>query len=424
MKSYRIITLLIIFMLLFSLNIDVSSGAIAPHLDQAGNGDVPYRIAAPDSWWIDVIDETAANIGEYPSLAIDQKDYPHIAYTDASNSRLVYYYQDQFGDHFERFSASQGTGNFPSLKLDEYGRAHIGYLDTTYDHLYYTYQDGSGNFTPGEDVAGDVGFSFLNLGFDEDDDPIFSYYEKSNQNLRFAYRGPHYPPWYTLKLAHYSQNLDVGKWASMAVDKNGFPHLSYSNETQGNLMYVYKDFGGWRQPITIDSPGNVGMHTSLALDQYGNPHISYLEWEYLGLSGYYYYLKYAYRDLFGQWHIEMVDDEGTAGEYSSIAIDNAGRPHISYYDHYGGDLLYATRDSNGTWYRYYVDDIGDVGIDSDIALDSNGNPRIAYYEAFSGSSGRLKYAAFTPPVSPFSANTGCAWGSHDCNPCVRNVVSA
>jgi hypothetical protein len=41
------------------------------------------------------------------------------------------------------------------------------------------------------------------------------------------------------------------------------------------------------------------------------------------------------------WHIETVDSEGGVGEYTSLALDGSGYPHISYYG--SGGLKYTSR---------------------------------------------------------------------------------
>jgi hypothetical protein len=41
------------------------------------------------------------------------------------------------------------------------------------------------------------------------------------------------------------------------------------------------------------------------------------------------------------WSIETVDAAANVGQYSSIALDSNGYPHISYYDIYWKDLKYA-----------------------------------------------------------------------------------
>ncbi|MEE8389283.1 MAG: hypothetical protein V3S14_00595 [Anaerolineae bacterium] len=77
------------------------------------------------------------------------------------------------------------------------------------------------------------------------------------------------------------------------------------------------------------------MHTSLALDGAGHPHISYFDDTNDDL-------KCAWHDG-TSWHIETVDSAGSVGVYPSLALDGAGHPHISYYDGIDDDLKYAQR---------------------------------------------------------------------------------
>jgi len=90
------------------------------------------------------------------------------------------------------------------------------------------------------------------------------------------------------------------------------------------------------------------------------------------------------------WNIETVDSAGDVGEYTSIAIDNNGYSHISYYDSTNRHLKYA-RWTGTAWSIKTVDSsIGIVGRYTSIALDSNGYPHISY-----DSTRDLKYAKWT-----------------------------
>ncbi|MBN1642204.1 MAG: hypothetical protein JXA09_13295 [Anaerolineae bacterium] len=93
------------------------------------------------------------------------------------------------------------------------------------------------------------------------------------------------------------------------------------------------------------------------------------------------------------WSIEMVDDVGAPGQYSSLAIDASGALHASYYDAGGTALRYAVNDGSG-WVTETVDNSGDVGAYTSLALDGKGIPRIAYYDATDGI-GKPKYAQYT-----------------------------
>ena len=59
------------------------------------------------------------------------------------------------------------------------------------------------------------------------------------------------------------------------------------------------------------------------------------------------------------WHTETVDSDGDVGQYSSIALDKSGTPHISYFDGSSGYLKYAYYDNNESkWLTEIVDNSG------------------------------------------------------------------
>ena len=75
------------------------------------------------------------------------------------------------------------------------------------------------------------------------------------------------------------------------------------------------------------------------------------------------------------WQIERVDSNGL-GNYSSLALDSSGWPHISYWDYTNADLKYAYKDASG-WHIETVDYVGYVGAYTSLALDSADHPHIS-----------------------------------------------
>jgi hypothetical protein len=98
------------------------------------------------------------------------------------------------------------------------------------------------------------------------------------------------------------------------------------------------------------------LYPSIALDRDGRPHVAYVrEWDTPpGRRGY--LLMYAHLQD-GAWEIETVD---SGGNYPSLALDAAGRPHISYRSGQG-DLNYAHLALVGGLYQIYLPLVQEFG---------------------------------------------------------------
>src|SRR5215510_9126210 len=109
--------------------------------------------------------------------------------------------------------------------------------------------------------------------------------------------------------------------------------LTLSSTLWGTQVLAQSEFVN---EVADGSVNDVGLYTSLALDAQGNPHVSYRDQS----AG---DLKYA-RKSGGLWTIEVVDGSvSNAGSYTAIALDSQGNPHLSYYDGSLGDLKYARK---------------------------------------------------------------------------------
>jgi hypothetical protein len=172
---------------------------------------------------------------------------------------------------------------------------------------------------------------------------------------------------------------------SLALDSTGRPYISFST---GLLQLAHWDGDAWRvETVDVDYESRSGEYSSLALNAAGQPHIAYSDDSN-------HKLKYARWDG-SVWRIEIVDNiDGATGQYSggllAMALDRNGYPHISYYS---TDLKYAYKDAVG-WHIRIIDSGGMVGRFSSIGVDRNGYPHIAYFIEYLGSSPfyDLKYA--------------------------------
>lgn len=267
--------------------------------------------------------------------------------------------------------ASGKMGSYLCLALDSKGNPGISYYDFSNNDLKYAHWNGVNWDVQTVEADGFTGLHTA-LAFDSMDNPHISY---DGQNaLKYAY-------W--TGTAWNIQTVDVaGSFTSIAIDANGYPHISYFSVQNGaDLKYAVWTGSSWSIQ-TIDSDGLVGEFTSLKLDSVGYPHISY--WDITNGD-----LKVAWQDDAG-WHSQVVDSAGNVGDFTSLALDANGNTHISYFDNASRDLKYA--ESNGSdWNIQVVDSNGDVGTDTSLALDSSGNPHISYTD---NTNHVLKYASW------------------------------
>jgi cysteine-rich repeat protein len=175
-----------------------------------------------------------------------------------------------------------------------------------------------------------------------------------------------------------SESSSDEKWGlSIALDDADRPHVAYCDSGWHDftdLWYVYHDGSTWiDEEVDTDLGDSHSVFPSLALDGAGRPHISYhqeVDSDYI--------LKYAYFDG-TSWQYELVDTTGNVGHHSSLALDSGERPHIAYYDRGNLDLKYAYHDGTG-WNRETVDSAGAVGRYPSLALDSADRPHVAYFD--------------------------------------------
>lgn len=133
------------------------------------------------------------------------------------------------------------------------------------------------------------------------------------------------------------------------------------------------------------SEGNVGQYTDIAIDSSGCPHISH----YDATNGDLMYSRWNG----AEWITERVDKSGFVGRYSSIALDALQYPHIAYYDGTDKNLKYAYKSLiGGVWVKETVDSDDTAGLFCSLALDSINSPHICYYQEISASHKKVKHA--------------------------------
>lgn len=354
----------------------------------------------PYSWVIEVVDRgedfigsKGAKKGRYPSLALDPDGRPHISYHDEYNGSLVYAHYDGDAWRFETVERASPDWYGSAIALDQDLRPHIlycpyhtnGYVFACWG-MKHAYWNGAAFQISTIKTQWGEGVG-LSLALDRSDRPYASYVDLNNGKLEIVSREGN---------AWSTQPVDGAGYGgtSLALDSANFPHIAYPAPPESvHLNYAHSDGTVWLT-ATVDSAAGTGTSSSLALDRAGRPHISYFDPNSA-------VLKYAWYDG-AAWQIEVVDTD-TVGSYTSLVLDANDRPHIAYarlYDRGSpcNGLKYAYRSGN-SWQVEVVDDGNGVGCGLSLGVDAAGHPHIAYYGNFS-----LKYAVRT--VSPSLPESG------------------
>lgn len=193
---------------------------------------------------------------------------------------------------------------------------------------------------------------------------------------------------------------DAGRGVSLALDRSGGAHASYTAGTLiQELRYMKRTGGVWSVPEGPD-PGVPAADTVVAVDWGGVPQVLYRNAQ----TG---QLRHARRS--GAWSVSAVASGNLVP--GGLALDATGQARITYFDAAAGDLLYAAWDGSA-WQSETVDSVGDVGRTSSLSLDAGGTPHVAYFDATNGD---LKFASRTAPgvwavstVDPSAAVVGSA----------------
>jgi hypothetical protein len=347
-------------------------------------------------------------VGQATSLALNTVGTPFISYLDATVGYLKH--ARSYGPIWYRNyvrTDQLNTGLYSSIALSGEYSPHIAYYEQNNGNLWYSSWTGSAWTYTKIDQANDVG-KYVSLAIDSTSIPHISYYDATRKDLLYASYDILASQWYTTTV----DALDnTGMFTSITSNAANLPFISYYDYTGGSLNMAFKS------PTTltwvvepIDNIGrtdleDVGVSSSIALDSAGRPNISY--YDMINLD-----LKYAYWDGVwggaGSWNISTLDSTGDVGLYSSLAIDTAtDTRHLCYYDFTNGNLKYAQKVGAAAWEFQIVDgDVtdgdgineGDVGYYCSIDVNGLGQPAISYYD---NSHGDLKVALSYPmPAMP------------------------
>jgi hypothetical protein len=365
-------------------------------------------------WNIETID-SAGYVGRSSHLAIDSNNKIHISYADDGPKGFythLKYATNTSGAWVTTTLASEDgngyyIGYFNDIAIDKNGKIHISYSyynnPSNTGYLKYV-TNASGTWGTSIIDNSEAAGSFNSIAIDSNNKVHISYVASGNLKYATNVTGS----WVISTI----DNGGYTRYTSIAIDSNDKMHISYfdANPTNQALKYATNVSGSW-DIYTIESnlAENVSnAYTSLAVDNNGKVHITYPHASYNQIWTH--ELKYATNAL-GSWDISTIIDSNQSGNiyyYSSIAVDSNNKVHISYSDYTNHNLKYATNLS-GSWVTSIVDSLAGGGGYSSIATDSNNKVHISYYDDINFD---LKYAKQTdniPPTGQISINSNSAF---------------
>ena len=364
------------------------------------------------NWNREVVD-SSGNVGSWTSIAIDGSDLSKIAYYYDSGSDLRYASHDGASWSIRDIDTSTKSSKI-SLDLDSSDRPRIGYQSSDSDAMIAYNNSGSGDEWQTIEVwdSFDVG-SHMSITLDYDSGTAFMAYRQNDWPadgglLTTFHTGTEIASDGVASSGDASNSVGMAPGIHFSGSAIVSPFLNGTDGASPTFIEMAKLRSEEPEITTVEgessSVGSYGI--SMALDSSGNQHISF----YNNTDS---SLMYAAFDG-TSWEVEEVDNEGSTGRYSSIAVDHEGNPHIAYVNESTTprQVLYAHH--NGTSWSTEVVDTPYYAYDTSIELGSDGTTHITY--AVYNSSGnhynlRYSYHNGTEWVQEDVMDYGSTWSS-------------
>jgi len=249
--------------------------------------------------------------------------------------------------------------------------------------------------------AGDVG-RYASLAIDQLSHPWVSYRDETTAELKIArYVGSNGAgcALNTWSCQVVDSDTDVGKHTSITVGRGTDAWISYWDDTAddlrvanfvgtgGNCDDLYGGADAWNCTI-VDSTGIVGEYNSIALDRFGYPWVSYFDATNTTLKVAQYVGSGGSGCASSAWTCTTVENTGVEGQWSSLAFDEEGKAWVSYYHSSSTELKVARFVQGGgsgcsstAWTCVVVDSDNISGEYSSIGFNPNGTAFVSYWNA-------------------------------------------
>jgi len=347
-------------------------------------------------------EESEVGIGIKPAFALDEAGVVHITFlTEADHGRL--FYANNRDGEFDIETVTEGYFYGPvDLALGSEGDPIIAY----HDHQALQFDPALGDEVIAEFT--ESGWQFTTVADDGHDgwDNSIAVDEAGNWHTAAidpSQFGSQNGVEYATLLDGAVSVVPVGSGpikyefaTSIQLDSSGSPAIAYYNDRDQQLELASLGATGWTVEV-LDSQGDAGRYASLAYDADGEPHIAY----YVAEGSESGTVRHAWKDASG-WQIENVGllqnlrmGHTGARKITSLAFDPEGGLHLAYTDR--DRLVYAQQTDDG-WIGQEVVEPGSrvLGQLVELAIDADGNPHLIWFDAISLSpslQGEVFYAA-------------------------------
>ncbi|MCE5296026.1 MAG: hypothetical protein LLG16_02845, partial [Euryarchaeota archaeon] len=362
--------------------------------------------------WITATLDKISQAGSSVSVAVDSEGFVHASYYSEITTTTMYATNVGGTWTTQQVDSVSGRGLFNSIAIDAEDNPWIAYYDSTNKDLLYAKMTTDGWERGVVDEEADVG-RYNDIEFNPFGKAAVSYYDNTNEKLKFAMfdDGEFVTEtvddmnlgstsisfyWDARPVVTYIDRDDPfvkvatkenDTWMFQFVEETSASSVSGSVMTKDDhLAVVYRSTdtgmmrfgelisGAWSN-INLNASVSASSSISLAADDEGSYHISY----YSSSDSSLVYMN----DAKGWWESQVLDDTGEAGIKNAIAVNEFDRISVIYIDGITQHLKFITNDK-ATWKMFVVDNEGSqIGTSSDMTVDFDGNTHVVYYDGTS-----------------------------------------
>ena len=333
--------------------------------------------------------DAEGKVGYDTSIAIGIDGNPVISYRDLGNEDLkIVHCLDPVCYSFANPTTldSQGmVGRDSSIVIGTDGNPIVSYYDRSNKDLKVVHCNDEGCSNSDEpivlDSERDVGRdSSMTIG--TDGNPVISYFDNSNNSLKLVHCATIDCSTFDVPITLDNEGA-VGRDSSIAIGTDGNPVISYRSSTNADLKIIHctsLDCQTFDVPVVLDDQNSVGFDSSLAIGADGYPIVSYFDNTNADLK----IVHCTATDCSTDNVSTVLDNQGIVGRDSSLAIGADDNPVVSYTDDTFGNLkiihcLDVSCMSKDT--PVVLDNSEATGVTPSIAIGADGYPIVSYFDA-------------------------------------------